>query len=842
MRAAALIVAAEKYADPKLNLTGPADDAVKMRDWLLGHGGVAAADMTVLVSPRAGWRCNGKIDGDATLDSLFFHLSRLSMLGAERLYFYFSGHGIAVASDRKRQYLLMADFHEYNAPHKAAVFQEITGYFQSFAAEYLLISDACRNFRFGERLATIGTNLPAAQWVTGLPDGSPAPRGGQIFAASPGGFAYISPDSRNSGSLFTTELLGGLAGNGCAKRWDPSRGDYVVDVPQVLRYVRRAVGERLSGRRGVDAEKAAAGIEQDTTQDPLVLRVIQKADVPKVRLSVALHPDAVALASPALQVRIDELVYKKWKFASTDLPLVKSFMLQPRCYSLTAKASGYLQETVPFPCELYEDEQETVRLVPSADRGAPGTPPPGMPPGPQRGEAGDTAGTLIVRNDDPVVPFEVASESGSVLSVGAGNAAFPLTAGYFRVRPLVGGDGSFGDRAADRFYGGSHITGPEWLVQVRAGTESTVRLPSVKALPSRLQPALLGLIASRPRSNQRWASWFGTTADPPVSSLLAYLGELLARDLFRLQDAYLGGSRFVVLAAVDSDREDEARDVTGRLEVRIDGQDSRVGARSPTFNEIGAAGLALATDLVPPGAITIRIGPKNSGAVDVRVPVLADRPTALIWHVDRTGRLEVRISCPRWDGPADYGRRIELMQQLAGLGRPSALLTVAEPLLQAGAADPIAALIAATALGGMPALAQLELKRTEDRLMPDAILADEQVFHARQQELRGPTQLAGLLYSQLAAVRVLPVTAAAARLLLAGLIRHAPNSPHATELEHALRYQMPGSPWLAAWVREATGQGLPTPPTTHRIAGPGVELKVPARAERREPVQATAYA
>jgi hypothetical protein len=51
MRAAALLVAVETYPDPKLNLAGPADDAIKMRDWLLTHGEVDPKDMTVLVSP-----------------------------------------------------------------------------------------------------------------------------------------------------------------------------------------------------------------------------------------------------------------------------------------------------------------------------------------------------------------------------------------------------------------------------------------------------------------------------------------------------------------------------------------------------------------------------------------------------------------------------------------------------------------------------------------------------------------------------------------------------------------------------------------------------------------------
>ena len=135
MRAVALVVAVENYADPELNLEGPADDAIKMRDWLLDEGGVAADDMTVLVSPRDGWAHADQADGGATLDEVFAGLYALGgLVGVDRIYFYFSGHGIAVASDRERQYLLLADLHEQKTPYKAVAFQEVAGYLKNLPA------------------------------------------------------------------------------------------------------------------------------------------------------------------------------------------------------------------------------------------------------------------------------------------------------------------------------------------------------------------------------------------------------------------------------------------------------------------------------------------------------------------------------------------------------------------------------------------------------------------------------------------------------------------------------------------------------------------------------------
>ena len=484
------------------------------------------------------------------------------------------------------------------------------------------------------------------------------------------------------------------------------------------------------------------------------------------------------------------------------IPPVAPFHLQPRCYNLAARAAGYRQETEPLACEPYAEEQEeTVQLVPSGDRGqpGPGTPPP--LPSPKRSGADAEAGTLSVSGPDPLQPFEVTSESGAFVGVGAGTAAFRLPAGFYRVRPLASGDGTFGDRPADRFYRGSHVAGPEWLARVGRDAESTVRLPPARALPSRLQPFMREWAGD----DRRWADWFGESADPQVPTLLAYLAEQWAPEL----SGMVGGSRvaaspLLVLTAVDADDSDEAEDFTGRLEVRVPDEDARL-----TLSPSDVPGLASAVIPVRPGAVSVRVGPKSGDSVDVRVPILAGRPTALIWYVDRAGRLEVRISCPRPDGPADYGRRLDLMQQLAALGRTGAVRQVAEPLLRPDDADPVAAVIAGATLRRMPP------RDSEDKAAPPALRADDQVFWTASQERLG-NPLARQWFRELASTGPLPVTAAATRLLCAGLLRHAPESLRVGQLARMLTNQMTGSPWSAAWVEATSDQGLPTPPGTRQ--------------------------
>ena len=172
------------------------------------------------------------------------------------------------------------------------------------------------------------------------------------------------------------------------------------------------------------------------------------------------------------------------------------------------------------------------------------------------------------------------------------------------------------------------------------------------------------------------------------------------------------------------------------------------------------------------------------------------------------------------------------MQQLTALGRTQAVRQVAGPLLRPDGADPVAAVIAGAALPP-----RLTARGAENQAVPPAVLADDQVFRAARQERLG-NPLARLWFRELAIPGPLPVTAAATRLLCAGLLRHAPESLRVGQLERMLTNQMPGSPWSAAWVEAASEQGLPTPPVTRRSPAAPAARQVAAQ---QAAVQAVAY-
>ncbi len=640
--AAALLIAVETYPDSALDLVGPADDAIKMRRWLLDFGGVRPEYLTVLVSSRGGWADAELVDGPANLDTVLACLRDLSTLGVERIYFYFSGHGLAVATDPERQYLLLSDFHSRDAPHKALVLEDVARYLRIVADEYLIFSDACRNFPYEWRPVNIATPFSPDWGAQDLPTGRTMARGGEISAASPGGVAYIQrsenatfPTEEPGVSIFTAALLDGLAGKGKAKCWDPSRQCYVVDTTQLQRYVGNAVRSRLAAVTDVDLELASSAIAFRNTQDPLVLREIARADVADVRLSVDLAPDAVGQAQPMVELKVDEIPYKCWQPDGPVVHPVAPFeAVQPRCYVLAAQASGYEQETVPLTCEPYEDAEETVRLVPIGGQGGG----PGGPPGPRTSvgpDGGDgVPGTLAIRSEDPVAPYLVTSEAGKPAAVGAGDDAHSLPTGFFRVRPLVGGTGAFGDHLPDRYYDGSITSGPEWLVHVAEGAESRVALPSARALPSRLHSALLDFFDGREDiASERWRNWFGAQPSPPVSSLLAFLGELLTLEprpvgygpMSRPLALPRTAQPVFVLLAVDGGDEEESEQFMSRIQVRFRAQRQPGALQTADFRQFAVAGVRVARLLASAGALTIRVGPADGEVVDVRVPCsLAD--------------------------------------------------------------------------------------------------------------------------------------------------------------------------------------------------------------------------
>ncbi|MFD0577927.1 caspase family protein [Dactylosporangium darangshiense] len=249
----ALVVGCDAYPNsPGADLRGAVADALAVREWLLGPGGVPEANVTCLLSPSGGGLQppDGVAAGAASVVQFGKAVARLSRVAAgpgDRLFVYFAGHGLrtdpfnpVVAHDA----LLLHDF-DREVPQPGAVgVQDLLSRLELTAfGEVVVVLDACRNFPFPEpfRLGGLGFDGPAAAGTTA--------RIYLLQATEPGSTARgHAVDGVVRGDL-TLAVVDALNGVGAAKHFDETAArPYVVDWAGLTRYVEAAVPDQGSAR------------------------------------------------------------------------------------------------------------------------------------------------------------------------------------------------------------------------------------------------------------------------------------------------------------------------------------------------------------------------------------------------------------------------------------------------------------------------------------------------------------------------------------------------------------------------------------------------------------------
>ncbi|HEX2059673.1 MAG TPA: caspase family protein, partial [Thermoanaerobaculia bacterium] len=103
MRAHAIVIGIDKYHEKEWCLDGAVRDAVAFAEWALAHGGVAPSDLTLLLSPLddAPAIANPVLAQAATpatraaIVDTFYAYQTGRGKDADRLWFYYAGHGLA---------------------------------------------------------------------------------------------------------------------------------------------------------------------------------------------------------------------------------------------------------------------------------------------------------------------------------------------------------------------------------------------------------------------------------------------------------------------------------------------------------------------------------------------------------------------------------------------------------------------------------------------------------------------------------------------------------------------------------------------------------------------------
>ncbi|GAA4258527.1 hypothetical protein GCM10022255_079570 [Dactylosporangium darangshiense] len=440
----ALVVGCDAYPNsPGADLRGAVADALAVREWLLGPGGVPEANVTCLLSPSGGGLQppDGVAAGAASVVQFGKAVARLSRVAAgpgDRLFVYFAGHGLrtdpfnpVVAHDA----LLLHDF-DREVPQPGAVgVQDLLSRLELTAfGEVVVVLDACRNFPFPEpfRLGGLGFDGPAAAGTTA--------RIYLLQATEPGSTARgHAVDGVVRGDL-TLAVVDALNGVGAAKHFDETAArPYVVDWAGLTRYVEAAVPDQGSRPRG-DGNPVLVAFPDDAFGT--------------VALTVEVDPDT-ARTDPLLQVRVaydDPRRPAEQQVTGAGPAPVRLNVPQRRHRVIASLGERWDRRAV----DVYADT--TVRLT--VDGPGPASLRQFTPELMVKG--GPAEGALRVVADDPFAPMELRTLSGRTVASAVGDLAAIVPAGQYTAA-------AFDDAARE------HLQ----PVEVLASNEATVavRLP-----------------------------------------------------------------------------------------------------------------------------------------------------------------------------------------------------------------------------------------------------------------------------------------------------------------------------------------------------------------------------
>lgn len=238
----AIVVGVDGYAFRPLG--SAVNDALAVRDALVQplpgepHGLADAADVRLFVAPAAGTAPpadSQPATREAILDALEAYYDGSAL--ADRLVFYFAGHGMSASPDgRVRESLILpVDASSPTDGRNMICLDELLRLFEERGPmQQLWLIDACRDMPYQKRPRGY-----AIEWNEQVAQGQRAQVA--IFAVAPGGEA---PSERGGHGRFTTHLLAGLRGQGRAAEYVRGRG-YAVTAQSLHAYIAHRIDAGL---------------------------------------------------------------------------------------------------------------------------------------------------------------------------------------------------------------------------------------------------------------------------------------------------------------------------------------------------------------------------------------------------------------------------------------------------------------------------------------------------------------------------------------------------------------------------------------------------------------------
>ena len=534
MRAHAIVIGVDQYPKEEWNLSGAVRDAVKFAQWAIKDGGVAPADLTLLLSPLTS---DPPID-DAVLAPLAQPASREAISktlnayrkgagkNADRLWFYYAGHGLAPPGSAPDAGPLMVpadteDLDDYvnDAPLGLEKFR---GQMQDVAPrEQFYFIDACRDV-----LTLPGNKILTQQllWdVRGVDDDALATQA--IFLGTTAG--QRAKELRGEG-LFGRALIAALRGLGpeLLPPLSPApipRRRLLFD--QLVKFVREAVKRSLDELPDADnaARKSIPYARVTRATGDITIAEFEPSAIPRAKIGAIVSPASARNAARIefLQWNDDEGQWMPRKAnpapAMPPLPEVATFDVRGGSHYVRVEAAGF--ETSDREILVYEDKRIPIKLKAAPQPG------PGAPMSSVFGAAPRVTGGALESLQEESVPGK--PPAGSILV---------MTPDRLTALAVYDGAGKERGRAYGRLEIGDLMPGPykvtaeltssdrvERTITVRSGATETVELHvAAPALSPVVHQVLVenGIPINGPYTHP--SENFGNVADLRLASLLAY--------------------------------------------------------------------------------------------------------------------------------------------------------------------------------------------------------------------------------------------------------------------------------------------------------------------------------
>jgi Caspase domain len=676
----AIVIGIDQYgADPSTpTLLSAVEDAEAFRRWVIGELGGDDADDRVYTLLARRSDDSDRIEGERrpTKDNVLGAISELmaaSRGGGEKLFFFFSGHGLTSIYANRDESALVFPGVDDSHPSQTLAVRSIAEFFETtqFQDQFFFI-DACRS-PLERSTAEIGPWMiprrrapgqePVQQFI--------------MYATSPGRPAKPSLWPEHL-SAFSSVLMGGLEGKGAAKAWSWERNCYEVRWERLATYVKAVMENKRTMERVDEREPPEDGwpfqIPQDIgirgvahrDRDALLARP-RGQSIERHKLTVLLNAEAEQRVDLAVVDAVDTEVASARNLTGDSY----TFELQPKTYSVRATTTAGGRGRVRAPVHLYDDCDDTLVWGDDAD-----------PPVEDRW----ADGTIEIRARDPLAVADIRDDTGWWVGVATQKRGCETPPGFYQVR-LVGPER---DKTAAN----------DEPVRVLGGMETPVELakPAVDERAAELARALGGSSEDGhvvPVAGAEPAAWAepSTVAVAAIGAALQGDREALAR--LRIEQPLNLGEGRSGLALVAVAKSDPAS--LSDLQVRIWQAGSNVpeDTRSLASPE---AGIAAVVELDrEPQLHWLSIKTPEKQPTVVALPLLKDCLATVVAQVDRD-RVRLYQFHPTaragdWSGP-DWLRRLEnLQRQLLG-GRLDGADQFAEEIATYASNDPFAACLA----------------------------------------------------------------------------------------------------------------------------------------------------